>query len=325
MNWANKIAVTVEKEDVVPPPTEGEPIQPPIFPDITPKVDVPVKPKPKKQKPSVKPDLIQEEGFAPAIAEAVKESLSVLKNIVSEELKLIGNNQFETDEIQKKLNDVVETLSDVDSIVLDLRKRRVPEKKQYESDQSYEDSLYNQIIQIIDSVVCQVNSVFPEYQYNKSSITRFDPVGNILNGEFLIAVVLSNFQSKIRYHLEIPVYIFDGYVQFPEVFRHNGETFKFDVDVIDNIVSYIPSQDSDLSMGAHWHDQSKNPLSQAKSKIPNAPYSNQKEYRRFDQRLNPVKPKTQFWNNYGIADFNKDVNGISSPTVQYNEIDYALR
>jgi hypothetical protein len=323
MKW--KKAVTVEKEELSPtPPASGEAIQPPVFPE-KPEEEVPKVKKKDVVTPPKLDDKPTQEGFAPAIAEAVQEALGVLKNIVEDQLDVSESNTQDVTDIKEKINDTINELSSVTTIVKDLKSKKVPQRKEWEADQELSDSLYNQAVQIMDETLSQIDVTFPEYQYNKSSITKFDPTGNIQNGELSISVVLSNFMSKIRYHIEVPIYIFNGYIQEPETFRHEGVTYKFDPKVIEDLIAYVPSTSADMQAGAYWADQNKHPMSLVPNKVPDAPYNKQKEYRKFDQRMNPVKPKTQFWNNHGIVELNNDANNMSSPTVQYQEIDYALR
>ena len=323
-----KQAATVSVRDLSPPaPESGVPIKPPVFPTPVPeKGPTPEEAPADLGLPDLPPSPV--EGLEQPINDAVKDALSLLRDIVTEQLNEIEGTKedvdYNTDSLERLQDTLTETIDKVEENTYQLdqsKHKRVPNRQKYESDQEYSDSLYNQIVTILDETISQVGSVFPDYQYLKSSITQFDLTGNILDGELRVGITLSNFHSKIRYHLEIPVYIFDGYIQHPEIYIYQGKTYSFSLEDLLELTEFV-EEPYDVSSGAHWFDQNKNKANQ-QNQIPDK--AKQKNYKKFDMRLNPVEPRPRFWNNSGIVEMNPSLSNIGSPpTPMYGDKEYSL-
>lgn len=318
-----KIAVDVDREDIPLPPASGEPIKPPVF-DLPPG-DSLNKPAPltTPKKIEVKKDK-KPSGFEAPVSEAVKESLNLLKGIVEQEINLIQQseekNNSQIEKLRSELSGLITSISDIQEIAKDIQDMKTPERVQYESDQEYNDSLYYQIISILDSIVSGVEGAFPDYQYEKSTITLFDVAGNIENGEIVIYITLSNLANKTRFHIRVPVYILNRYIQHPDIMYVDGKPFPFTTEAIQKIVGYEIEYPIFYD-GAFWADQNKY-QNRIDPKIPGV--SEQKNYDVFLKKQKIVQPSPRFWTNYGPEESHPNLNYMSSSPVYTNPSEYSL-
>lgn len=162
-----------------------------------------------------------------AILPTVEETMSTVDDDSDEEkISLLLDiedvkNQVQDLERELRLNDMrAEIVTDVKSLVRglqqeldELKSRKVPVRKEYETENSYKEQLYPQAVNVLDDLIVPLIDAVPDYNLIATQIsTTFDD-GTIKNGIVTINVMINN--NDFRHDFKVDVPILNGLIQAP--------------------------------------------------------------------------------------------------------------
>jgi len=132
-----------------------------------------------------------------------------------------AKNELQNLEREIKINDSKEEILDeVNHLIRGLRKeledlksRKVPVRKEYETENSYKEQLYPQAVNVLDDIIVPLIDAIPDYNLVATQIsTTFDD-GTIKNGIVTISIVINN--NDFRHDFKVDVPVLNGLLQSP--------------------------------------------------------------------------------------------------------------
>lgn len=145
-----------------------------------------------------------------------KETLSVLLDI--EDLKHSLTNL----KTELRINDTKEDIKfEVDQMIKSVRKevedlkaRKVPVRKEFDTEGAYKEQLYPQVVNIMDELLLPLISSIPDYNLLATQVSSTYDDGTIKNAIVSILVTIINNDYKYEFKVDVP--ILNGLIQSPQ-------------------------------------------------------------------------------------------------------------
>jgi hypothetical protein len=145
-----------------------------------------------------------------------KDALAVLLDI--EDIK----HTLQTLKTELRINDTKEEIHfEVEQMIKSVRKeiddikaRKVPVRKEYDTEGAYKEQLYPQVVNILDDILVPLVNTVPDYNLLATQISSTYDDGTIKNAIVSVTVILINNDYKYEFKADVP--ILNGLIQSPQ-------------------------------------------------------------------------------------------------------------
>jgi hypothetical protein len=143
------------------------------------------------------------------ITDSIERELQDLKDTVQDlerEEKMVSLKQEIREDFLKEISSLQKELED-------FKERKVPEKRQFETDGAYKEQLYPIVTHVLDKLLIPVLNIVPDYNLISTQITDVYEDGSIKNGIVTVNMIVPN--NDFRYDFRVDVYVLNGLIQAP--------------------------------------------------------------------------------------------------------------
>ncbi|HRZ18508.1 MAG TPA: hypothetical protein P5136_00385 [Methanofastidiosum sp.] len=141
------------------------------------------------------------------------EQLEVLSEMIS---KLQDSVEDLKDDVRfQKLEEYVHTnIEELQSVIKDLRDRKIPIRDAYDSEGVYRDKLYGMVTEVLDKFLPDLFEEIPEYTFLASQVSRQFDDGTVADA--LVSVNVKVAREGSRYDFTIQIAVLNGLIQYPQ-------------------------------------------------------------------------------------------------------------
>lgn len=146
--------------------------------------------------------------------EEIKNSLNLLKT----ELRINDTKEelhFEMDQMIKSVRKEIE----------DLKARKVPVRKEYDTEGAYKEQLYPQVVNILDELLVPIINSVPDYNLLATQVSSTYEDGTIKNA--IISVTVSLINNDYKYDFKVDVPVLNGLIQSPQYLTRARKVIPF--------------------------------------------------------------------------------------------------
>jgi len=145
-----------------------------------------------------------------------KEALSVLMDIkdIKHTLQNLKNELRINDTKEEIQFEVAQMIKSVRKEIDDLKARKVPVRKEYDTEGAYKEQLYPQVVNILDDILVPLVNTIPDYNLLATQISSTYDDGTIKNAIVSITASLVNNDYKYEFKIDVPV--LNGLIQSPQ-------------------------------------------------------------------------------------------------------------
>lgn len=158
-------------------------------------------------------DLLREE-ISKAIEDAkitdgIERELQDLKDVVQD---LEREEKFKVLKEELK-TDILKQMEPLQKELEELKERKIPERRQFETDGAYKEQLYPIATNVLDKIIIPLINIVPDYNLISTQISNTYEDGTIRNGVVSINMIIPN--NDYRYDFRVDLYIYNGLIQAP--------------------------------------------------------------------------------------------------------------
>lgn len=175
--------------------------------------------KDKKDEKKLKPPIVPKLDIGNDTSTIEKDTIGNKERIISD-LETIEDSLTEiefNDKIEKIKDDMryefEKTIKNLQSELNNLKDRKIPEAKKYDSGGIYKEAIYDIATRILDEILPDLFEDIPDYSLISNQISRTFNDGTVSDGIISIAVTVPN--EGYRYDFKIDVPILNGIIHYP--------------------------------------------------------------------------------------------------------------
>lgn len=143
------------------------------------------------------------------ITDSIERELQDLKDVVQD----LEREEKLKDLKEEIKQDVLKQMSPLQKELDEFKERKVPEKREFETDGAYKEQLYPIVTNVLDKIVVPLLNIVPDYNLISTQITDVFEDGSIKNGIVSINMIVPN--NDFRYDFRVDVYVLNGLIQAP--------------------------------------------------------------------------------------------------------------
>ncbi|GEM_PF-6911426 len=143
------------------------------------------------------------------ITDGIERELQDLKDVVQD---LEREEKFKVLKEELK-TDVLKQMEPLQKELEELKERKIPERRQFETDGAYKEQLYPIATNVLDKIIIPLINIVPDYNLISTQISSTYEDGTIKNGIVSINMIIPN--NDYRYDFRIDLVILNGLIQSP--------------------------------------------------------------------------------------------------------------
>ena len=165
---------------------------------------------------------VNEEDLGKALDSA--KEMDVLKQELQELREAIQDLEREKrlQELKEDMRkEVQEEIAGIQKELDELKDRKIPERKEFETDGAYKEQLYPLVTNVLDKILIPLVNLIPDYNLVSTQISSTYQDGTIENG--IVSVNIMMPYNDYRYDFKISVPILNGLIQTPSFVARGGK------------------------------------------------------------------------------------------------------
>ncbi len=143
------------------------------------------------------------------LSDGIQRELQNLKDTV-QDLERDEKLEVLKEEIRQ---DVLKQIEPLQKELQDLKDRKVPERRQFETDGAYKEQLYPIATSILDKIIIPLINIVPDYNLISTQILKTYEDGTIQNGIVSINMIVPN--NDYRYDFRVDLKVLNGLIEVP--------------------------------------------------------------------------------------------------------------
>jgi hypothetical protein len=178
-----------------------------------PLVDMPQAPMEPADLPPLPTPPISENLVEPQLSDKDRETMKDDLDDVQDSLQSIKNDLMYIKMKEQIMEEVKDYYKDLRKELESLKSRKIPERKFFDTEGAYRDSLYSIATNILDEILPELFEEIPDYQFTAVQVSRVFEDGTVADAMVsLMAVVPHN---GMRYDFKIDMPVLNGLMQYP--------------------------------------------------------------------------------------------------------------